>query len=34
MPNRYFQKDFATEDIDKKLQEHIQDTVDSNFPWS
>ena len=28
------QKDFATKDIDKKLQEHIQDTVESNFPWS
>lgn len=28
------QKDFATVDIDKKLQEHIQDTVESNFPWS
>ena len=24
----------AKRDIDKKLQEHIQDTVDSNFPWS
>ena len=28
------QKDFTTRDIDKKLQEHIQDTVESNFPWS
>lgn len=28
------QKDFATVDIDKKLQEYIQDTVESNFPWS
>ena len=28
------QKDFAIADIDKKLQEHIQDTVESNFPWS
>lgn len=24
----------AKRDIDKKLQEHIQDTVESNFPWS
>ncbi len=24
----------AKQDIDKKLQEHIQDTVESNFPWS
>lgn len=23
-----------TQDIDKKLQESIQDTVESNFPWS
>ena len=28
------QKDFTTRDIDKKLQEHMQDTVESNFPWS
>lgn len=28
------QKDGVTRDIDKKLQEHIQDTVESNFPWS
>lgn len=28
------QKEFATIDIDKKLQEYIQDTVESNFPWS
>lgn len=28
------QKDNATRDINKKLQEHIQDTVESNFPWS
>ena len=28
------QKDDVTRDIDKKLQEHIQDTVASNFPWS
>jgi hypothetical protein len=28
------QKDDVTRDIDKKLQEHIQDTVESNFPWS
>ena len=28
------QKDSVTRDIDKKLQEHIQDTVESNFPWS
>ena len=32
--NDTIQKDFATIDIDKKLQEHIQDTVESNFPWS
>ena len=24
----------AKRNIDKKLQEHIQDTVESNFPWS
>ena len=24
----------AKRDIDKKLQEHIQDTVESNFPWT
>ena len=29
-----YQKDFATIDIDAKLKEHIQDTVESNFPWS
>ena len=23
----------AKQDIDKKLQESIQDTVESNFPW-
>lgn len=28
------QKHNTTRDIDKKLQEHIQDTVESNFPWS
>lgn len=28
------QKNNTTRDIDKKLQEHIQDTVESNFPWS
>lgn len=28
------QKDFVTADIDKKLKEHTQDTVESNFPWS
>ena len=28
------QKELVTIDIDKKLQEHIQDTVESNFPWS
>jgi hypothetical protein len=27
-------KEDVTRDIDKKLQEHIQDTVESNFPWS
>ena len=26
--------DFIKKDIDRKLQEHIQDTVESNFPWS
>jgi len=30
----FIQKDNVTRDIDKKLQEHIQDTVESNFPWS
>ena len=29
----FIQKDFVTRDIDKKLQESIQDTVESNFPW-
>lgn len=32
--NQFIQKDFVILDIDKKLQEHIQDTVESNFPWS
>lgn len=32
--NDIIQKEFVTIDIDKKLQEHIQDTVESNFPWS
>jgi len=32
--NEAVQKDFVTRDINKKLQEHIQDTVESNFPWS
>lgn len=32
--NDFIQKDNTTRDIDKKLQEHIQDTVESNFPWS
>lgn len=32
--NNCIQKDFVTRDIDKKLQESIQDTVESNFPWS
>lgn len=32
--NDIIQKDYTTKDIDKKLQEHIQDTVESNFPWS
>ena len=32
--NEFIQKDFVILDIDKKLQEHIQDTVESNFPWS
>jgi hypothetical protein len=31
--NDIIQKEFVTIDIDKKLQEHIQDTVESNFPW-
>ena len=30
----FIQKHNTTRDIDKKLQEHIQDTVESNFPWS
>lgn len=30
----FIQKEFITRDIDKKLEEHIQDTVESNFPWS
>lgn len=32
--NDFIQKEEITRDIDKKLQEHIQDTVESNFPWS
>ena len=32
--NDFIQKDFVTRDIDKKLQESIQDNVESNFPWS
>jgi len=28
------QKDNAIRDIDNKLREHIQDNVESNFPWS
>ena len=32
--NDIIQKEFVTIDIDKKLEEHIQDTVESNFPWS
>lgn len=32
--NDFIQKDFVTRDIDKKLQEGIRDTVESNFPWS
>jgi len=32
--NDLIQKNFATRDIDKKLQESIQDNVESNFPWS
>ena len=31
--NDFIQKDFVILDIDKKLQESIQDTVESNFPW-
>jgi len=30
----FIQKEFITRNIDKKLEEHIQDTVESNFPWS
>jgi hypothetical protein len=30
----FIEKEYVTKDIDKKLQEHIQDTVESNFPWS
>ena len=32
--NEFIQKDFVILDIDKKLQESIQDNVESNFPWS
>ena len=32
--NNHIEKNFLTKDIDKKLQKHIQDTVESNFPWS
>ena len=32
--NDFIQKEEVTRDIDKKLQESIQDTVESNFPWS
>jgi len=32
--NDFIQKDFVTRDIDKKLQEGMRDTVESNFPWS
>lgn len=32
--NDFIQKEQTINDIDKKLQEHIQDTVESNFPWS
>ena len=32
--NDFIQKEEVTKDIDKKLQESIQDTVESNFPWS
>lgn len=32
--NEAVQKDFVILDIDKKLQESVQDTVESNFPWS
>lgn len=32
--NDYIQKEQATADIDNKLQESIQDNVESNFPWS
>lgn len=32
--NDFIQKEEVTKDIDKKLQESIQDDVESNFPWS
>ncbi len=32
--NDFIQKEQITSNIDKKLQEHVQDTVESNFPWS
>jgi len=32
--SNFIQKESITRDIDKKLEEHIQDTVESNFPWS
>jgi len=32
--NDALQKRIATDDINLKLKEHIQETVTSNFPWS
>ena len=32
--NDVIQKEKVTRDIDKRLQESIQDTVESSFPWS
>lgn len=32
--NDFIQKEEVAKDIDKKLQESIQDNVGSNFPWS
>lgn len=31
--NDFIQKEEVTRNIDKKLQESTQDTVESNFPW-
>lgn len=32
--NDFIQKSDVTRDVDRKLQDHTQDTVESNFPWS